>query len=115
MAMKRCNRRNFLGLTGIAAVASVTSTGQVFGQTDSGFARSDKPLFNLGLASYTLREFKLERVLEITKKLDLKYICFKDFHLALNSTPEQISYSLYLNALDLEHVIRTALSHWGKL
>ena len=90
MAMKRCNRRNFLGLTGIAAVASVTSTGQVFGQTDSGSARSDKPLFNLGLASYTLREFKLDQVLQITKKLDLKYICFKDYHLAMNSTPDQI-------------------------
>jgi inosose dehydratase len=91
MTIERYNRRNFLHLTGVAAVASVVKTDTVLSQTNSGSAQSDEPLFNLGLASYTLREFKLDQVLQITKKLNLKYICFKDYHLALNSTPEQIS------------------------
>ncbi len=91
MAINRYNRRNFIQLTGLAAVVSLAKTTTVLSQTDSGSLRPDKPKFNLGLASYTLKEFKLDRVLEITKKLDLKYLCFKDFHLALDSTPEQIS------------------------
>lgn len=91
------NRRKFLHLTGMAAVATTAKTGSSLVARGSSLegssheSRDPSHLFNLGLASYTLREFKLDRVLEITNKLGLKYICFKDFHLALNSTPEQIS------------------------
>ena len=91
MAQNGYNRRNFLQLTGIGAVAAMAKTNISFSQEESGSQQANKPLFRLGLASYTLREFKLDKVLEITKKLDLKYICFKDVHLPLNRTPEQIS------------------------
>jgi sugar phosphate isomerase/epimerase len=47
--------------------------------------------FKLGLASYTLRKFSLEDTLAMTNKVGLKYICFKSFHLALDSTPAQIA------------------------
>jgi inosose dehydratase len=91
MARNGYNRRNFLQLTGIAAAATLAKTNISFGQTDSGSQKANKPLFRLGLASYTLREFKLDKVLEIVKRLDLKYVSFKDVHLPLNSTPQQIS------------------------
>jgi len=60
--------------------------------------RSRKPLpqvrlkaqFQLGLASYTLRKFKLDETLAMTRKVGLKYICFKSFHLPLESSPAQI-------------------------
>jgi len=52
--------------------------------------RGLKPQFKLGLASYTLRKFKLDETLAMTKRVGLKYICFKSFHLALDSSDEQI-------------------------
>jgi len=51
---------------------------------------TNKTKFNLGLASYTFRKFSTEQTLAMTKRLGLKYISFKDFHMPLNSTPEQI-------------------------
>ena len=52
--------------------------------------RGLKAQFQLGLASYTLRKFKLDETLAMTKKVGLKYICFKSFHLPLESSPAQI-------------------------
>jgi sugar phosphate isomerase/epimerase len=45
---------------------------------------------NLGMASYTFREFPLEETLQMTKRLSLDRIAFKDFHLPLESTDEEI-------------------------
>jgi len=44
----------------------------------------------LGMASYTFREFSLDETLEKTKRLGLTRICFKDFHLPLESTETEI-------------------------
>jgi sugar phosphate isomerase/epimerase len=49
-----------------------------------------KAKFELGLASYTLRKFDLAKTIELTKRVGLKHIALKDFHLAMNSTPEQL-------------------------
>lgn len=46
--------------------------------------------FSLGMASYTFREFNLEDTLTMTQRLGLKRIVFKDFHLPLDSSPEEI-------------------------
>ena len=46
--------------------------------------------FKLGLASYTFREFGLDETLKFAQKLGLKYIALKSFHLAMESTEEQI-------------------------
>jgi len=56
----------------------------------AGKQKKTRQKFGLGLASYTLREFNLEDTLKMTKKVGLKNICFKDKHLALDSTPVQI-------------------------
>jgi len=47
--------------------------------------------FTLGMASYTLRLFPVDQAIEMTKRLGLTRICFKDFHLKLDATPEQIA------------------------
>jgi sugar phosphate isomerase/epimerase len=44
----------------------------------------------LGMASYTFRNFPLDETLQMTRRLGLTRIGFKDFHLALDSTVEQI-------------------------
>jgi inosose dehydratase len=53
-------------------------------------AKTGKEKFNLGMASYTFRKFSTEQALAMTKRLGLKYISFKDVHMPLNSTSEQI-------------------------
>ncbi len=91
MATKH-NRRTFMKLAAAAAAVSVMQTGNTKSQENSpAQPESNKSKLKLGLASYTLKEFKPDQVLEICRKLNLKYLCFKDVHLALNSTPEQIS------------------------
>ncbi|GGB85202.1 sugar phosphate isomerase/epimerase family protein [Dyadobacter sediminis] len=46
--------------------------------------------FNLAMAGYSFVHFNLDQSLEMMKKTDVHYLCIKDFHLPLNSTPEQI-------------------------
>jgi len=92
MRTNKQGRRRFLQLCGAGAAASLAGAHRSMGQTRrSGASRRAELPFKLGLASYTLRKFSLEDTLAMTKKLDLKYICFKSFHLALDSTPAQIA------------------------
>ncbi len=85
------NRRQFLAV----AAASVTGAGVALDRparaaTYGAGKRTPKERFQLGLASYTLRKFNLDDTLAMTKRVGLKYIAFKDFHLALDSSPEKI-------------------------
>jgi inosose dehydratase len=43
----------------------------------------------LGVTTYTLRNFPLDRAIAMTKEAGVKYISLKDMHLPLKSTPEQ--------------------------
>lgn len=92
MASKEQGRRRFLQLAGAGVAASLIGTGSALGQTrrSSTRQRRIKPLFELGLASYTLRKFNLDQTLAMTKRVGLKNICFKSMHLELDSTPAQI-------------------------
>jgi len=91
MTEKEQNRRQFLQIAGIGAAASLAGTSSSLGQVRGSAARrAGKQRFKLGLASYTLRKFNLDDTLAMTKRVGLKYICFKSFHLALDSTPAQI-------------------------
>jgi sugar phosphate isomerase/epimerase len=83
------SRRHFLQVVGVGA-ACIAGTGRCLAQVGSAGKKKSKAKFELGLASYTLREFKLEDTLAMTKRVGLKYICFKSFHLAMDSTPAQI-------------------------
>ena len=47
--------------------------------------------FKVGMAGYTFLKFDLDKTLETMKKVDVHYLCIKDFHLPLNSTDEQIA------------------------
>jgi len=84
------SRRHFLQVVSVGA-ACLTGADCCLAQVGSaGKQKKSKPKFELGLASYTLREFNLEDTLAMTKKVGLKNICFKSMHLELDSTPEQI-------------------------
>ena len=46
--------------------------------------------FRLGMAGYTFVNFDLDTTLRTLERLDIHYLCIKDFHLPLDSTDEQI-------------------------
>ena len=48
-------------------------------------------MFKLGMAGYTFVNFDLDKTLDVMQKMDIKYLCIKDFHLPLNSTDAQIA------------------------
>jgi sugar phosphate isomerase/epimerase len=85
------DRREFLKAAGIgvgAFLAAGCSAGRM-----SGAKSSDKKgaALKLGMASYTCREFNLDETIAMTKRVGFEYICLKDFHLPLDSTPEKIA------------------------
>jgi sugar phosphate isomerase/epimerase len=85
------SRRTFLQLATAGAATSLAGihpSAQAAARVTRG--NPGKPKFELGLASYTLRKFNLEQTLAMTKRVGLKHVAFKDFHLPLNSSPEQI-------------------------
>lgn len=91
---KKPTRRHFLQATTLAAAASLTpAAGCVSAQQPQTQQKNvaGRTNFKLGLASYTFREFSLDDTLEMTKRLGLKYIALKSFHLSLKSTPAQIA------------------------
>ena len=74
-----------------AATASLSSLALTSSGCRSGTMKTSSKSLNLGMASYTFRKFSLEETLTMTKRLDLKRIAFKDFHLPLESTEEEIA------------------------
>jgi len=51
----------------------------------------NKDLFKLAMAGWTFVKHKLEPSLDMMERVDVHYLCIKDFHLPLSSTPEQIA------------------------
>lgn len=47
--------------------------------------------FRLGLAGYTFVNFKLDPALEMMRKVDVHWLCIKDFHLPYKSTTDEIA------------------------
>jgi sugar phosphate isomerase/epimerase len=45
----------------------------------------------IGVAGFSLYKFNLDQSLEILKKVDVHYLCIKDFHLPFKSTDEEIA------------------------
>jgi len=95
--MGRTTRRNFIKSAGMGvAVASLSpmikASDKNAGNNDPSAIKFEEKLsrLNLGMASYTFREFPLEETLKMTKRLSLERIAFKDFHLSLESTDEEI-------------------------
>ncbi|MGD2245212.1 MAG: sugar phosphate isomerase/epimerase [Candidatus Aminicenantes bacterium] len=89
--MKKTNRRDFMKTAGMGITAvslssfSLTSPGCRATETEKAQKR-----LSLGMASYTFRKFPLEETLAMTKRLGLKKIALKSFHLPLESTEEEI-------------------------
>jgi sugar phosphate isomerase/epimerase len=79
------SRRAFLGTTAAAAALSAVPA-SLKAQPAPGRA-PDGPL-KIGVASYSLREFPLDRALEMAKRLNVRYMTFKDVHIPRTDPPE---------------------------
>jgi len=81
----RVSRRTFLGTA--AATSAWTAVGGVSTGVNVGAMARPEPL-KLGVASYSFRNFPLDRALEMAKTLGVKYMTFKDVHLPRTDPPE---------------------------
>ena len=48
-------------------------------------------LFHLGMAGYTFNKFDIDTTLAFMKKIDVHYLCIKDFHLPLDADAEKMA------------------------
>lgn len=92
---KRAGRREFLATAGTAMAVMAAGGAPAAEEPQPGTGGVRRPAakrpFELGLASYTLRKFPLDQTLAMTRRVGLKYICLKSFHLPLEASPEEIA------------------------
>jgi len=67
------------------------ATGQKPHRPDQQPAPETGEKFRIGMAGYTFAKFDLNKTLETMKRVDVHYLCIKDFHLPIQSTDEQIA------------------------
>ncbi len=85
-------RRSFIKGAGLAVAAAVGGRGLTVGTAAAGVAAGAvKDTLRLGMAGYTFHKFKLDPTLEMLRKVDVRLLCIKDFHLPLKSTDEEIA------------------------
>ncbi|TDB59830.1 sugar phosphate isomerase/epimerase family protein [Arundinibacter roseus] len=84
-------RRTFLkGASGTMAL-SLLGSGFTSANDSHMSPTASQESFKQGIAGYSFVHFKLDEALDMMRKTDLHYLCIKDFHLPLASTPEQIA------------------------
>lgn len=85
----KISRNEFLKVVGVSASAALTSvTG--FGATHSPVSNMAETNLKLGLASYTMRNFSVDDVIAVCKRLGLNSVALKSNHMPLDSSPEEI-------------------------
>jgi sugar phosphate isomerase/epimerase len=84
-------RRVFLKQAGAATAVALGSQTLLRRMQADDTPRQFTAPFRLGMAGYTFNKFKLDPSLEMLQKVDVHYLCIKDFHLPLKSTPEEIA------------------------
>ncbi|HZT40374.1 MAG TPA: sugar phosphate isomerase/epimerase [Bryobacteraceae bacterium] len=86
MSGNNTSRRSFLG-----AAAGLAALRPAMGGAPPAAATSDRPgEVKLGVASYSFREFSRHAAIVLTKRLNTPYINIKEFHLPIDSTPDEI-------------------------
>lgn len=88
-------RRSFFKQAGFGLAAATATpavfTGPAHAQPDADSGTPLHDTFRLGIAGYTFHKFNLDTTLEMLKRVDVHYLCIKDFHLPLSSTDPEIA------------------------
>ncbi|MFA7173200.1 MAG: sugar phosphate isomerase/epimerase [Kiritimatiellia bacterium] len=83
-------RRSFFKSAGLG-MAAVAATPTLTGLPANAAESSDAiATFKLGVAGYTFVKFNLEDALKMVQRVDVHYLCIKDFHLPLNCTTDEV-------------------------
>ena len=82
------SRRNFLRVSGAGLLA--TQAPRLMAADLALNSPGAETPFQLGIASYTFREFSLEETISMTQKLGMKKLCLKSMHLPLDLSKEKI-------------------------
>ena len=89
------SRRNFFKNAGTGVLTLSLSPaiipGSLFAMNKEELNDKKEDLFDVGIAGYTFVKFNLDPSLDMTKRVGVKYLCIKDFHLPLDSTTDQIA------------------------
>jgi inosose dehydratase len=95
--MAKTTRRDFMKWAGMGAASvsfsSVLEKSAIVSENAKNDLKKTQEKgkhLNLGMASYTFREFNLDDNLSMTKRLGLERIALKSFHLPLEATDEEI-------------------------
>jgi inosose dehydratase len=75
------SRKNFLKHLGVAALATPMFSWQ---------KQPITPKLTIGIASYTLRKYSVTQLIDICKRLNIKDIALKNFHLPLDASDAEI-------------------------
>jgi inosose dehydratase len=89
------NRRSFLKLTGLG-IAAATVPGLASATVSQSESSKSAFSFQLGVASYSFREFSQEQALDMTLRCGINRISFKSMHLPLDSNTETIKKAVAL-------------------
>ncbi len=82
-------RRAFFRQAGLGLAVAAGAPAMLNANAQQPQAGGDR--FKLAVAGYTFHKFKLDQTLEMLKKVDVHYLCIKDFHLPVESTDEEIA------------------------
>lgn len=80
-------QKGFLGITTIVLANTLESRVQAAPQ----IKKIKKDPFDLGVAGFSFVNFKLDESLAMMKRMDIKFLCIKDFHLPYNSSASEIA------------------------
>ena len=83
------DRRSFIGLGALALCA--TGLRGLSAAPCCAAKKCKKVPFKLGIAGYTYNKFSIDETLVFLEKLDVHYLCIKNFHLPFDATPAQIA------------------------
>ncbi len=84
------SRRQFLKLAGTGVLAAGASSLHALPVMPDSVDKTINS-FSIGMAGYTFREFTVEKTIEMMKRIGVKNLSLKDFHMPMNSTQEQIN------------------------
>lgn len=87
------NRRSFLqsiSATSAAVIAAPSILEAATGKYEKP-STSEALRFPIGFAGYSFVKFNLDQTLQMMNRLQVKYLSVKDFHLPLNSSPDQLA------------------------
>lgn len=84
------SRRNFVRLTGAGILASQAPGSLAAASEKMEIPGKAEIPFELGIASYTFREFSLEKTIQMTGRLGISKLCLKSMHMPLDLAPDKI-------------------------